>query len=64
MEEKVISILRVQDAATAVAWYERLGFRETPCIDSSTVEHKGDAGLARSSTSKSPMFIRLRKNFA
>jgi len=29
MEEKVIPILRVQDAATAVAWYERLGFRET-----------------------------------
>jgi catechol 2,3-dioxygenase-like lactoylglutathione lyase family enzyme len=29
MEGKVIAILRVQDAATAVAWYERLGFRET-----------------------------------
>src|SRR5437660_10097380 len=29
MEEKVIPILRVQDASIAVAWYNRLGFRQT-----------------------------------
>ena len=29
MEEQVIPILRVQDAETAVAWYGRLGFRQT-----------------------------------
>lgn len=28
-EEKVIPILRVQDAARAVEWYTRLGFRQT-----------------------------------
>jgi catechol 2,3-dioxygenase-like lactoylglutathione lyase family enzyme len=28
MEEKVIPILRTRDAAAAVAWYERLGFRQ------------------------------------
>lgn len=27
-EEKVIPILRVRDAAAAVAWYNRLGFRQ------------------------------------
>lgn len=29
MEEKVIPILRVRDADIAVAWYKRLGFRQT-----------------------------------
>ncbi|MGB2901118.1 MAG: glyoxalase superfamily protein [Candidatus Acidiferrum sp.] len=29
MEEKVIPILRVQDADIAVAWYKRLGFQQT-----------------------------------
>ncbi len=29
MEEKVIPILRIQDATVAVAWYQRLGFRQT-----------------------------------
>ena len=29
MEEKVIPILRVQDASIAVAWYNRLGFHQT-----------------------------------
>jgi hypothetical protein len=29
MEEKVIPILRVQDAEIAVAWYQRLGFQQT-----------------------------------
>jgi hypothetical protein len=29
MEEKVIPILRVDDAEVAVAWYQRLGFRQT-----------------------------------
>lgn len=28
-EEKVIPILRVQDADVAVAWYKRLGFQQT-----------------------------------
>lgn len=28
MEEKVIPILRIRDAVSAVAWYERLGFRQ------------------------------------
>jgi catechol 2,3-dioxygenase-like lactoylglutathione lyase family enzyme len=28
MDEEVIPILRVADAARAVAWYERLGFRQ------------------------------------
>lgn len=26
MHEEVVPILRVEDAAAAVAWYERLGF--------------------------------------
>ena len=29
IEEKVIPILRVDDAEVAVAWYQRLGFRQT-----------------------------------
>lgn len=29
MEEKVTPILRIRDAAAAVAWYNRLGFRQT-----------------------------------
>jgi uncharacterized glyoxalase superfamily protein PhnB len=29
MEEKVTPILRIRNAAVAVAWYERLGFRQT-----------------------------------
>ena len=29
MEEKVIPILRVQDATISVAWYNRLGFQQT-----------------------------------
>src|SRR5258708_34946010 len=29
MEEKVIPILRVQNADVAVAWYKRLGFQQT-----------------------------------
>lgn len=29
MEEKVIPILRIQDATVAVAWYQRLGFHQT-----------------------------------
>ena len=28
LEEEVIPVLRVEDAARAVAWYERLGFRK------------------------------------
>ncbi|MEU9577542.1 MULTISPECIES: glyoxalase superfamily protein [Streptomyces] len=28
MDEEVIPVLRVEDAAAAVAWYERLGFTE------------------------------------
>ena len=28
MEEEVIPVLHVEDAARAVAWYERLGFRK------------------------------------
>ena len=28
MEEEVIPILRVKDAAQAVAWYQRLGFKQ------------------------------------
>ena len=28
MEEQVVPVLRVEDAARAVAWYERLGFRK------------------------------------
>ncbi|MGH9530859.1 MAG: glyoxalase superfamily protein [Terriglobales bacterium] len=28
MEEKVIPILRIRDARVAVAWYNRLGFRQ------------------------------------
>jgi hypothetical protein len=29
MQEQVIPILRVQDAESAVVWYQRLGFRQT-----------------------------------
>ncbi len=29
MEEKVIPILRIQDAGVALAWYKRLGFDQT-----------------------------------
>jgi hypothetical protein len=29
MDEKVIPILRIRDHVTAVAWYDRLGFRQT-----------------------------------
>ena len=29
MEEQVIPILRIRDHAAAVAWYNRLGFRQT-----------------------------------
>jgi catechol 2,3-dioxygenase-like lactoylglutathione lyase family enzyme len=28
VEEQVVPVLRVEDAARAVAWYERLGFRK------------------------------------
>ena len=28
MDESVVPVLRVEDAARAVAWYERLGFRK------------------------------------
>lgn len=28
MDEEVVPVLRVKDAARAVAWYERLGFRK------------------------------------
>lgn len=38
MDEEVIPILRVVDAAAAVAWYERLGFAEQ-------WEHRFEAGL-------------------
>ncbi|GAA1873751.1 glyoxalase superfamily protein [Myceligenerans crystallogenes] len=37
-DEAVIPILRVQDAAAAVAWYERLGFRQQ-------WEHRFEPGL-------------------
>ncbi|TXS48205.1 glyoxalase superfamily protein [Streptomyces sp. t39] len=38
MDEQVIPILRVADAAVAVAWYERLGFAEQ-------WEHRFEPGL-------------------
>jgi catechol 2,3-dioxygenase-like lactoylglutathione lyase family enzyme len=38
MDEEVIPILRVEDAAAAVAWYERLGFAKQ-------WEHRFEAGL-------------------
>jgi catechol 2,3-dioxygenase-like lactoylglutathione lyase family enzyme len=38
MDEEVIPILRVEDAAAAVAWYERLGFAEQ-------WEHRFEPGL-------------------
>ena len=39
MEEKVIPILRVQDADIADAWYKRLGFQQTS-------EHRFEPGFA------------------
>ncbi|MGW6330874.1 glyoxalase superfamily protein [Nocardia rhamnosiphila] len=38
MDEEIIPILRVEDAAAAVAWYERLGFAEQ-------WEHRFEPGL-------------------
>jgi catechol 2,3-dioxygenase-like lactoylglutathione lyase family enzyme len=38
MDEEVIPILRVEDAAVAVAWYERLGFTQQ-------WEHRFEPGL-------------------
>lgn len=38
MNEEVIPILRVEDAAAAVAWYERLGFTKQ-------WEHRFESGL-------------------
>ncbi|MEU5840179.1 glyoxalase superfamily protein [Streptomyces diacarni] len=38
MDEEVIPILRVEDAAAAVAWYERLGFAKQ-------WEHRFEPGL-------------------
>ncbi|MEV0122106.1 glyoxalase superfamily protein [Streptomyces sp. NPDC050703] len=38
MDEEVIPILRVEDAAAAVAWYERLGFTQQ-------WEHRFEPGL-------------------
>jgi catechol 2,3-dioxygenase-like lactoylglutathione lyase family enzyme len=38
MEEAVIPVLRVEDAARAVRWYERLGFRKA-------WEHQFEAGF-------------------
>ncbi|MFJ9590078.1 glyoxalase superfamily protein [Streptomyces acidicola] len=38
MDEEVIPILRVEDAATAVGWYERLGFAKQ-------WEHRFEPGL-------------------
>ncbi|MFF0541173.1 glyoxalase superfamily protein, partial [Streptomyces coelicoflavus] len=38
MDEEVIPILRVEDAAAAVVWYERLGFAKQ-------WEHRFEAGL-------------------
>jgi catechol 2,3-dioxygenase-like lactoylglutathione lyase family enzyme len=38
VSERVIPILRVQDAGRAVAWYERLGFEKTD-------EHRFEPGL-------------------
>ncbi|MFF5307917.1 glyoxalase superfamily protein [Streptomyces massasporeus] len=38
MDEEVVPILRVEDAAAAVAWYERLGFTKQ-------CEHRFEKGL-------------------
>jgi catechol 2,3-dioxygenase-like lactoylglutathione lyase family enzyme len=45
VNESVIPVLRVADAARAVAWYERLGFRKEG-------EHQFEPGF--------PLFVALR----
>ena len=46
MDEEVIPVLRVEDAARAVAWYERLGFHKQ-------WEHQFEPGL--------PLFVSIAR---
>jgi catechol 2,3-dioxygenase-like lactoylglutathione lyase family enzyme len=56
MDEEVIPILRVADAAAAVAWYERLGFTKE-------WEHRFEPGLpAFVSVARGPMRLFLSEH--
>jgi hypothetical protein len=56
MDEEVIPILHVADAATAVAWYERLGFSKEwePAADQQA------GSLTAWSLTRVPLFVTAR----